>query len=82
MYIYVYVCVCVCVYIYIYAPLVAQTVKNRPAMDLNSIPGLGTFPGEGNDYPLLYSCLENSADRGSWWAIVHEVAKSQTQPSD
>ena len=26
---------------------------------------------------LQYSCLENSMDRGAWWAIVHEVAKSQ-----
>ena len=34
--------------------------------------------GEGNGNPLQYSCLENSMDRGAWWAIVHEVAKSQT----
>ena len=27
--------------------------------DLGSIPGLGTFPGEGHDNPLQYSCLEN-----------------------
>ena len=26
-------------------------------------------PGEGNDNPLQYSCLENSMDRGAWWAI-------------
>ena len=31
--------------------------------DLDSIPGLGSFPGEGNSYPLQYSCLENSRDR-------------------
>ena len=35
------------------------------AGDLGSIPGLGRFPGEGNDYPLRYSCLENSMDRGA-----------------
>ena len=31
-----------------------------------SIPGLGRSPGEGNRYPLQYSCLENSMDRGAW----------------
>ena len=35
-------------------------------------------PGEGNGNPLQYSCLQNSMHRGSWWAIVHGVAKSQT----
>ena len=38
------------------------------AGDLGSIPGLGRPPGEGNDDPLQYSCLENSIDRGVWWA--------------
>ena len=33
---------------------VAQTVKNLPAGDLGSIPGSGSFPGEGNGYPLQY----------------------------
>ena len=28
--------------------------------DLGSIPGLGSSPGEGNSYPLQYSCLENT----------------------
>ena len=37
--------------------------------DLSLIPVLGRFPGEGNDNPLQYSCLENSMDRGAWWAI-------------
>ena len=35
--------------------------------------------GEGNCYPLQYSCLENPMDRGVWWATDYEVAKSQTQ---
>ena len=48
------------------------------AGDLSSIPGSGKSPGEGNGYPLQYSCLENSMDRGAWWAIVHGIAKSQT----
>ena len=32
-------------------------------------------PGEGNGYPLQYSCLENSMDRGAWWATIHWVCK-------
>ena len=39
-------------------------------------------PGEGNGYPLQYSCWDNSMDRGVWWATVHRVAKSQTRLSD
>jgi len=39
-------------------------------------PGLGRFPGEGNGNPLQYSCLENSMDRGAWWAIAHRVTES------
>ena len=38
----------------------------------------GRSPGEGNGNPLQYSCLENSMDRGAWWATVHGVAKSLT----
>ena len=33
------------------------------AGDLGPIPGLGISPGEGNGYPLQYSCLENSMER-------------------
>ena len=36
------------------------------AGDPGSIPGLRRSLGEGNDYPLQYSCLENSMDRGAW----------------
>ena len=58
----------------------AQTVKNPPAMpEMGSVPGLGRSLGEGNGYPLHYSCLENPMDRGAWWGTVHEVAKSQTE---
>ena len=35
------------------------------------IPGSGRYLGEGNGYPLWYSFLENSMDRGVWWATVH-----------
>ena len=48
------------------------------AGDPGTIPGSGRCPGEGNGYPLQYSCLENSMERGAWWATVHGVAKSQT----
>ena len=48
------------------------------AGDLGSVPGSGKSPGEGNGYPLQYSGLENSLDRGSWQAIVHGVVKSWT----
>ena len=50
--------------------------------DPGLIPGLGRFPTEGNGNPLQYSCLENSIDRGAWWAIVHGVTKSRTRLSD
>ena len=46
--------------------------------DLGSIPGLGRPCEVGNGYPLQYSCLENSTDRGVWRAIVCGIAKSQT----
>ena len=43
--------------------------------DLGSITGLGRYPGEGNDYPLQYSCLENFMDRGGWQVTVHGVTE-------
>ena len=58
----------------------AQKVKNLPANagDLDSIPRSGRSPGEGNGYPLQYSCLENPMDTAAWQAMVHGVAKSRT----
>ena len=50
--------------------------------DMDSIPGSGTSPGEGNGNPLQSFCLENSMDRGAWQATVYGIAKSQTQLSD
>ena len=54
-----------------------QLVKNWPANagDGGSIPRSGRSPGEGNGYPLQYSCLENSTDRGVWQATVHGVTR-------
>ena len=45
--------------------------------DTSSIPGSGRAPGGGHGNPLQYSCLENSMDRGVWWATGHGVAKTQ-----
>ena len=64
-----------------------SVVKNPPASigasgDIGSIPGPGRSPRVGNGNWLQYSCLENPMDRGGWWAIVHEVAKSWTRLSD
>ena len=50
--------------------------------DPGSIRGLGRSPGEGNGSPIQYSYLDNPMDRGPWWAIVHGVARSQTQLSN
>ena len=41
--------------------------------DLGLIPGLERFSGEGKSYPLQYSCLEKSMDKGAWRATVHGV---------
>ena len=52
------------------------------AGDPGSISGSGRSPGEGNSFPLQDSSLENSMDRGAWWATVYGVTKSQTQLSN
>ena len=52
------------------------------AGDLGLIPGSGRSPGEENGNPLQYSNLENSMERGSWWATVHGVSKSQIGLND
>ena len=65
------------------ASQVVLVVKNLPAnagdiRDSGLIPGSGRSPGGGQDDPLHYSCLENPIDRGTWWALVHSITKSQT----
>ena len=45
------------------------------AGDPGSIPGSGRSPGEGNGNPLQYFCLQNSMDRGAWWATVHGLQR-------
>ena len=60
---------------------VGIVVKNPPANagDMGLIPGSGRSPGVGNGNPLQYSFLENSTDRGAWWATIHGATKSQTR---
>ena len=65
------------------ASQVAQVVKNplvnaEVARDVGWIPGLGISSRGGNGNPLQYSCMENHMNRGTWWAMVHGLAKSWT----
>ena len=55
-----------------------SVVRNPPASagDTGLIPGLGRSPGEGNDNPPQFSCLENPMDRRAWHATVQGVTKS------
>ena len=62
------------------ASLVALVVKSLLAnagdlRDMSSVPGSGKSSGGGHGNPLQYSCLENSMDRGAWWAISPWVCK-------
>ena len=59
-----------------------SVVKNQPANAGDaSIPGSGRSPRVGSGNSVQRFCLENSMDRGAWWATVHGVAKSRTQLS-
>ena len=55
------------------------TVNAGDLRDSGSIPGLGRSPGKGSGNQFQYSCLENTMDRETWWAMVHKVTKSWTQ---
>ena len=50
--------------------------------DPGLIPRSGRSSREGNGYPLQYSCLENSMDRGAWKATIHRVTKTQKRLRD
>ena len=60
-----------------------SVIKNPPANagDVDSIPGWGRSPGEGNGNPLQYSCPGNPMAIGAWWATVHEVTKESDTTS-
>ena len=70
-----------------WASQVALVVKNPPAnaedaRDMGSIPRSERSPREGNGNWLQYSCLENSMDKGAWWATVYRVIRNWTQLSN
>ena len=79
---YIYMCVCVCIHTATETLAIPCGSEGKAsacnARDLGSIPGWRRSPGEGNDNPLQYSCLENPMDGEAWWATVHGVAKSWT----
>ena len=56
-----------------------MNAKNLPAMQtrVQSLSGEDS-PGDGNGYQLRYSCLENSMDRGAWWATARGATESDT----
>ena len=65
------------------ASRVVLMVKNPPANagDIRNAgfhPWFRRCPGGGHGNPLQNSCLKNPMDKGTWWAIIHRVAKSQT----
>ena len=72
------VCVCVC---FIWASLVAQKVKNPPAMGETWVQSLGQEDPLEEGMATHFSILvwRIPMDRGAWWATVHSVTKSQTQ---
>ena len=60
------------------ACLVGGSILNNVPIyvgDASSIPGSGRFPGEGNDNPFRYSCLENPMDRGVWCSTIHGITR-------
>ena len=69
---------------YSWASLVAQMVKNPPAMWETWIQSLGwedTLQKEMGTHSSILA-WRIPVDRGAWWATVHGVAKSHTQLSD
>ena len=74
------VCVCVCGMGFPGGSDGEESICHR--RDSGSIPRLGRSPGEGNGYPIVFSCLKNSMDRGAWWATVQGIAKSRTGLGD
>ena len=55
--------------------LVAQSVKNLPAMQYSRLPEIGKIPWGRKWQPTQCSCLESPMDRGARWAAVHEVTR-------
>ena len=59
----------------------AQMVKTLPVIQETPEfdPWIRKIPRGGHGNPLQYSCLEDSMDRGAWWATVHGVTKKSAQ---
>ena len=85
---YIWFIMCIYVFIYIYTQIhtyefsggtiVKDSSANAgDARVVGLIPESGRSPGVGNGNLVQYSCLDNSTDRGAWWAIVHGVTKSR-----
>ena len=64
--------------------MVAQVVKNLPVMQETWVRFLSWEDPlkKGMATCFQYSCLENSMDRGDWWATVNGVPKNRTKLSD
>ena len=87
-YIYIiYVCIYIyiCIYIKLYISILLCSSSRKESIcnagdtgDMGLILGSGRSPGRGNGNPLQYSSLENTMNRGAWWAVIHRIAKSQT----
>ena len=52
-----------------------STCNSGDARGTGFILGSERSPGGGNGNSLQYSCLDNSIDRGGWWAAVHRVTQ-------
>ena len=78
-------CICIyaCTYTYIMGFPRGSDGKESAynAGELGLIDGLGRSPKGRHGNPLQYSCLENTMDRGAWWATVHGAAKCGTKLS-
>ena len=66
---------------------VVLVVKNPAASvgdtrDAGLIPTLARSPEVGSGNPLQYSCLENSMERGAWWATIHGATEGHIRLSN
>ena len=59
-----------------------STCSVGEARDKRSVAGSGRSTRGGNGNLLQDPCLENSADKGAWWATVYGVAESRTRLRD
>ena len=64
-------------------PVVENLAANAEDIrDVGLIPGLGRSREGGHGNPLQYSYLENTMDRGAWWATAYGITKSWTRVID